>query len=162
MSKTHLAVATIAVLVATVTGCSSERADSGEAPDRDHVPPISAQVNPTRPETTQCTEEILPGLMGETGFQVIRSEASRAGCVVLLEAFAPPELVSNRATDSAKQLGYDLTGNVPAKGGQRLTYSEGADGLAISILIRGEGPVAMQHPDGQSHLELHWYNPVLM
>lgn len=161
MSNKHLALVVIALLAATTAGCRSERAGSADSPEAHGIPPVPAHVDQSAPEVGRCTDEILPELMGQLGFQVLRSEPSRAGCVVLLEAFDAPELVSTRVTEAAALLGYDLDRDDPAKGGRRLVYSS-RDGLEISILMRGEGPVTMQNPDARSHLELHWYNPNLL
>ncbi|WP_422893852.1 hypothetical protein [Luteimonas dalianensis] len=149
------------LLVATMVGCRSERAGSGAGADVEGVPPVPAGVQAVGPGVERCTDEILPRLMGEIGYQVIHSETSKAGCVVVLEAHDPPGAVQDHLATAAGELGYTGTGEVAAKGGQRLTYS-GADGLAISILMRGEGPVTMQYPDAESHLELHWYEPSLL
>lgn len=158
MSRSHVIILLGVFLAATATGCRSERAGSMAETDADGVPPVPAHVELDGPGVERCIDDIVPSLMDGLGYEVIGSEASRAGCVVMLEAFAPPESVTSHVTSTAGNLGYASTGDVAAKGGRRLTYAEG-DGLAISILMRGSGPVTLQHPDAESHLELHWYNP---
>lgn len=159
MASRYVVITSGIILAAAIVGCRSERAVSPD--EGDGVPPVPAHVDVAGPDVVRCTDEIVPGLMGDLGYQVVSSEASRAGCVVILEAFDVPEAVSGHVTKAAEQLGYTSTGDVAAKGGRRLTYS-GVDGLAVSILMRGEGPVTLQHPEAGSHLELHWYDPNLL
>lgn len=161
MANKRVLLAAGCLIMAALVGCRSERDAAASGAEGAGGPPVPAHVDLARPATDACTKELLPPLLGGIGYEVLRSEASPAGCVVIVEAFADPEPVSDYLVNTTSQLGYASTGNVAAKGGRRLTYT-GADDLAISILMRGNGAVTLQHPEAGSHLELHWYNPSLL
>lgn len=161
MANWHSVVVSGILIMATFTGCRSERGAPALEEDASGGPPVPVQVDAPGPGVESCTEDLLPALMGEIGYQVVRSEASPAGCVVVLEALADPDAVSAHFASTMGREGYASTDDVAAKGGRRLTYA-GTNGLAISILMRGTGRVALQDPEAESHLELHWYNPALL
>lgn len=146
--------------MAILVGC---RAQNGE--DQGVVPPqvsepeqVPSQLAPT---IDRCRNELLPVILAGVKYEILRAESSRAGCVMQVEAFGSPEIVSAALTASMTAKGYVATGVVEAKGGERLSFS-GADGLAASILLRGGKRVSLQLEGAESLLELHWYSPVLM